>query len=404
MKAVLVAALAGTAVLIEPWPRGWFVPGLLLFGLFNAIVSPSGTLGVRLMAIGATLAALWSRGGLAVLVGLLAWLVWPPAYAVAWALARERSLNPDADQEDAATAWRARIGVAALIGAVAVGVVTYRLIALQGLKQTAALFVGIPALVAITVVFAVSPRSATGVACKAVTIGLLVSLLFLGEGMVCVMMSAPLFYAIAVAIASGMEAVQRRRNKATTLFSCAFLVVLVPMSLEGVTPMMTVTRDASVTETRIVHASSQEIARAMFAAPRFDRRLPLYLRAGFPRGVATRIERRPGGAMRWLIEIRGGEMRLNGMEARSGVLALALEEARPGSVRWRAVSDTSHMTHFLTWQESVVVWEPVGADTTKVTWTLRYRRGLDPAWYFGPWERYAARLAAGYLIDAVATP
>src|SRR5919198_853501 len=199
MKAVLVAALAGTAVLIEPWPRGWFVPGLLLFGLFNAIVSPSGTLGVRLMAIGATLAALWSRGGLAVLVGLLAWLVWPPAYAVAWALARERSLNPDADQEDAATAWRARIGVAALIGAVAVGVVTYRLIALQGLKQTAALFVGIPALVAITVVFAVSPRSATGVACKAVTIGLLVSLLFLGEGMVCVMMSAPLFYAIAVA-------------------------------------------------------------------------------------------------------------------------------------------------------------------------------------------------------------
>jgi len=39
-----------------------------------------------------------------------------------------------------------------------------------------------------------------------------------------------------------------------------------------------------------------------------------------------------------------------------------------------------------------------------VTWTLDYERGLDPAWYFGPWERYATRLAAGYLIDAVATP
>ena len=37
-------------------------------------------------------------------------------------------------------------------------------------------------------------------------------------------------------------------------------------------------------------------------------------------------------------------------------------------------------------------------------WTLRYRRLLDPAWYFGPWERYAVRLAAGYLIDTVATP
>ena len=46
----------------------------------------------------------------------------------------------------------------------------------------------------------------------------------------------------------------------------------------------------------------------------------------------------------------------------------------------------------------------VSANTTKVTWTLRYDRGLDPSWYFGPWERYAAGLAADYLIDSVATP
>jgi hypothetical protein len=47
----------------------------------------------------------------------------------------------------------------------------------------------------------------------------------------------------------------------------------------------------SVTDTRIVHASSLDVERAIFAPPRFDRRLPPYLRAGFPRGVATRIER-----------------------------------------------------------------------------------------------------------------
>jgi hypothetical protein len=39
-----------------------------------------------------------------------------------------------------------------------------------------------------------------------------------------------------------------------------------------------------------------------------------------------------------------------------------------------------------------------------VTWTLRYRRRLDPAWYFVPLERYGARLAAGYLIETLATP
>jgi hypothetical protein len=97
-------------------------------------------------------------------------------------------------------------------------------------------------------------------------------------------------------------------------------------------------------------------------------------------------------------------MRLDGIEPRTGDLVLELEEVRPGAVRWHALGDDSHMTHFLLWREARVAWEPVDAQRTRVTWTLRYRRGLDPAWYFGPWERYAARLAAGYLIDSVATP
>jgi hypothetical protein len=62
------------------------------------------------------------------------------------------------------------------------------------------------------------------------------------------------------------------------------------------------------------------------------------------------------------------------------------------------------MTHFLRWREIDVTWAPVDSVTTRVTWTVRYERGLDPAWYFGPMERYAVRLAAGYLIDSVATP
>ena len=44
------------------------------------------------------------------------------------------------------------------------------------------------------------------------------------------------------------------------------------------------------------------------------------------------------------------------------------------------------------------------ATHTAVVWTLHYTRGLDPEWYFGPLERYAVRLAAGYLIDNLATP
>jgi hypothetical protein len=152
-----------------------------------------------------------------------------------------------------------------------------------------------------------------------------------------------------------------------------------------------------------VHAPAAAVERALFEPPRFDRVRPGFLRSGFPSPVSARVERKAGQQL-WVIQVRGGEMRLDGVEPRTGDLVLALDDSRPGLVRWRAVSDSSHTTHYLDWQESIVQWEPVDAQTTRVTWTLRYRRGLDPSWYFGPWERYGVRLAAGYLIDAVATP
>lgn len=379
----------------------WIVGPLLAFGLFNVAVTPPGTAIVRLVSSVWALCALLAPGNWWTLVAVLAWLVWPPAYAVAWALGHRGADGATM----VVTPWdegqRARAGMVALIVAVALASGAYRILIGHNLQQTAALFVGLPALLAIVVVLMATPRSAIAVACKAVTVGLLVSLIFLGEGVVCVVMSAPLFYFVAIAIASLMQ--RPGAEPLNTLRSCAVLLVLVPMTLEGATPATTFSRDETVTVAKIVHATPDAIACAIVAQPRFDRALPFYLRAGFPRPVASRIDRR-GAAPRWTIQMRGGEMHVDGMEPRSGDLVLELAESRPGFVRWRALSDTSHMTHFLNWQEVVVRWDRVGAHETNVTWTVRYRRGLDPAWYFGPMERYAVGLAAGYLIDAVATP
>jgi hypothetical protein len=132
--------------------------------------------------------------------------------------------------------------------------------------------------------------------------------------------------------------------------------------------------------------------------------LPFYLRLGFPRPIATRVEPIDVGRPAWVITMRGGETRLNGTEPRTGDLVLALRSVDDRSIEWQVVGDDSHMTHFLRWQGSRVEWEDLDAGHTRVTWTLAYERALDPAWYFGPWERYATRLAAGYLIEAVATP
>ena len=387
------AAVSGRTVDAITW-------GLLAFGIFNVIFFAPGVRWITAPGVAVSLGALMLPGDFRMLGLLFAWLVWPPLFLAAWSVARDVETPP----EQASSGRQARLATAAIIAAVALAAIAYRIILGHGLAQSAALFVGLPALLAIVVTLAVSPRSATGVACKAVTIGLLVSLLFLGEGILCVAMSAPLFYLVALAIGAFADRAHRGFDDLSpTTLSCVAVLVVLPMSLEGVTETMSFSRDESVTATKIVHASSDAVGRAVFEPPRFSRALPLYLRAGFPRPTAARVESDATGA-RLVVRLRGGEMRLDGMEPRAGDLTLQLEEARPGYVRWKALSDDSHMTHFLSWREAVVQWEAVDANTTRVTWTLRYSRGLDPAWYFGPWERYAAHLAAGYLIDAVAMP
>jgi hypothetical protein len=405
VKAALIVLLIGTAI-VRPLPSTppWMTLALVLFAVVNIGFPVPGTQWIRMAAVVATAATLvWPRQLAGSLLIAAIW-VWPLAILLAGATARERESDATCRirGSGARGATRAKTITAGLV--VAVASLVYRWLVFHRLEQSAALFVGIPALLAILVVFKAAPRSAAGVACKAVTIGLLVSMLFLWEGALCVVMSAPLFYAIAVLIGGTVDFARRRLDKrAQTTLSCLAILVLIPMSLEGVTEATSFNRDEWVAESKIVHAPPDSVARAILEPPRFDRPLPLYLRSGFPRATSIRIDRNVT-PHRFVVSVKGGEMRLNGMEPRTGELVLGVEEMRPGLVRWFAISDDSHMTHYLRWREAQVEWQALPDGSTRVTWKLRYTRGLDPAWYFGPWERYAAKLAAGYLIDSIATP
>jgi hypothetical protein len=403
MKLGAAVLLVAAVLVMASSQRNWFAYALLLFGLINVFLDVPGTTLIRTLGVIAAFVALVWQDIVALWAAVFLWLVWPPAFMVSWALAKDRRSRDTEPSIQHVEATRARIGLATLIAAVAIGCIAYRLIVRGGLQQTAALFIGIPAILAIVVVGGVSPRSATGIACKAVTVGLLASLMFLGEGMLCIVMSAPLFYLVAIVIGQTAEAIQRRRNRQTTLLSSVLLLAFVPMSLEGVLPLTTINRNDTVTRTKLVHATSEGVQNALHQQPRFDRMLPLYLRSGYPRPISTTIDRTPNGT-RWVIRFRGGEMRITGIEPQTGDLVLMLEEEHPGYLRWRAISDNSHMTHFMRWREITAEWSLIDAETSQVTWTIQYERGLDPAWYFGPIEHYAVGLAADYLIDSVATP
>jgi len=287
---------------------------------------------------------------------------------------------------------RSQWSLLCLILAVTAGSVIYKVIVHHRLEQTAMLFIGIPTVLAIALTLTPKARTAKGGILKGITIALMLSGPLLGEGFVCILMASPLFYLVGIVVG---VAVDYRRRKRHATISC-LLLVLVPMSMEGVTPRLSFNRSETVQVSKIVQAPAREVEGAVSQSPRLGARLPFYLRLGFPRPAEARGEGLQIGAER-IIHFAGGE-------GRPGDLILRVSDSRVGYVRFDAVSDHSKVAHWLTWSSSEVRWAPLNARQTRVTWALQFQRRLDPAWYFGPWERYAAELAAGYLIETNAKP
>lgn len=277
-----------------------------------------------------------------------------------------------------------------IIIAAAAASLYYRLLTSNQLEQTSALFIGIPALIAAICVMTPKPDSATGTAVKSVTLFIGISGILLGEGFICILMAAPLFYLVAVIIG------ELRDRKRGQMLSCVAILLAIPMSSEGTRPALSFAREEVVSAERVIPASPQQVEAALSSMPRLNGELPFYLRLGFPRPVSVMANgTAPGETYR--IHFAGGE-------GKPGDLVLQVAEHRAGVMSFRVVSDTSHVAHWLKWEQSTVEWQQVDVSHTRVRWTLRYRRLLDPAWYFRPWERYAVHLTAAQLITDAATP
>jgi len=267
----------------------------------------------------------------------------------------------------------------------------YSVIVHHHLEQTSLLFVGIPATLSILIALTSKAKTVTGGIMKGITVAILLSGPLLHEGFICIVMASPIFYVIGLAV--GVAEDRSRKRNAT--LSCVALILL-PMSMEGSLQRWSFNREETVQVSRIVNASTQEVESALSQSPRTNLPLPLYGRMGFPRPMEAHGAGLSIGDRR-TIHFAGGE-------GHPGDLLLRVTESRPGFVRFQAVSDGSKIAHWLDWKSSETEWTAVDAHHTRVQWTLHFDRRLDPAWYFRPWERYAVRLAADYLIQANATP
>ncbi len=293
------------------------------------------------------------------------------------------------------TAVRALAAVVVALVVVSIG---YRVLVLKRLEHTSLVFIGLPALLSFALL-QIRPQTAIGTINKVIAIALCLSGILFGEALVCILFAAPIFFLVGTIAGFAANSLRGRRPRGSPTSAgrrFAIALAVLPFASEGVVPSFEFGREERVTVTRIVAAPPEAVRTALARAPRFDLPLPMFLRLGFPVPVYTSGAGLTIGDRR-AIEFAHGRHH-------DGALVLAVSAADSTSVRFTAVSDNSYLTHWLSWRDAEVRWEPAGRGRSRVVWTLRYRRRLDPSWYFAPLERYGASLAAGYLIETLATP
>lgn len=282
--------------------------------------------------------------------------------------------------------------LALILASVAFAVI-YRVLVWKELNHSALMFIGLPAVVAVVLALTPKSKSVTGGILKGMTLALLVLAPLLQEGMVCILIVSPLYYGIGLIVGLILDS-QRKRRQAT--LGC-IAIVLLPLSLEGSTERLSLPREESVTVTRVVAAPAAAVAGALAQSPRLDVPLPRVLRLGFPVPLAA-----SGSG------VLPGDTRRIHFSAAEGVpagdIVVRITGSEPGHLQSEVMENKTKLASWLCWTSSDVRWHALDAGHTEVSWTMSYRRQLDPAWYFAPMQRAAVRRAAEYMIATNATP
>lgn len=277
---------------------------------------------------------------------------------------------------------RKQIALIGLVLSLSVGVFLYRWLIANKLEQTSALFIGLPAVLAIALSL-VPAKSVTGMTVQGTLVFLLMSGIVLGEGLVCILMASPLFIGIAVIVG---RFVQKFENPNKGRFFA--FVFLLPFTLEGIHPLFTFSRHQEVVIKKEFTISSSEIEKSLARRLELKTNLPLFLRLGFPIPSRSKGEGLALGSKRCLY--------FSGGEGQPGETCVQVTSRGHNRIVFEKTKDESHISHWLNWKKSIISWKKSENNKMEISWMITYDRALDPAWYFAPFEKYAVRLVGEY--------
>ncbi|MDS1269520.1 hypothetical protein RIF23_04320 [Lipingzhangella sp. LS1_29] len=291
--------------------------------------------------------------------------------------------------------WKRRLALGWILLALFAAMLAERILQAGGLEETALFYVGLPALIALLVTFGARPRSPVGVALCVTTIGLALAGPLLNEGVVCLILSAPLFYGIAALL--GWMVGRDARNGGYQ--SLLVLPLLGLVSLEGVAETSLLTRETTGRDSGVVAASADEVQATLAAPPDYAEPRSRFLRTvPFPTPVRATGHGLEVGDHR-TVEFTDRESLGIGAEPQERSMELRIVDSTVtdtgGHVVFTVETDST-LARWLDLHTAEVTWQERSAGT-ELNWQLHYTRTYDPSWYFGPLQRYAMDEAAGYL-------
>ena len=158
-----------------------------------------------------------------------------------------------------------------------------------GLEQSAALYTGLPLLLALGLSLTPPDKSATGATMKGMAIALLLAAPLLQEGYICILFASPLFFGVGLIIAAIVDWSRKRRDTKGKLQSAALVAIIALMAIEGTTPGTSFPREHEVVVSKLVPAPIEAVRTTLARAPVLGDNKPLFLRI-FPYPVALEGE------------------------------------------------------------------------------------------------------------------
>lgn len=269
----------------------------------------------------------------------------------------------------------------------AIANIAFKLLNELRIEQTSILFVGIPTLITILVIkYSKTPKSAAGVVFTTVTIFLLLASILLGEGMVCIIIMAPIFYLIAGVIVLVIKLIGRRDDNKLNTYIIIPILFIVGQGYE------INTEPELLKVTTVVEVQGHKSLTDFNKTPNFLNNYPNFFKIGFPEPIAIEGQGVQVGNYR--------KIQFKSKTKGVGVLHLEIKNKTKNSITFNVVSDNTHIHHWLSWKTMKATIQHNKNGMSSIIWDTYFTCDLGPSWYFKPTEKYGVQVMNMHLINS----